>query len=136
MEQSIYAMLAYEDPAAILDWLARAFGFVERMRHSEPDGTISHAEMEYRGSVIMLATPTPDYQDPVRHRADCAAAAKWSTVPYVINGLLVMVDDVDAHYRRAVGAGATILSEPEDGFPARRYRCEDPAGQRWMFMQG
>jgi uncharacterized glyoxalase superfamily protein PhnB len=50
------------------------------------------------------------------------------------DGRLVSVPDVDAHYRRAQAAGATILSEPEDGFPARRYRAEDLEGHRWMFM--
>jgi PhnB protein len=49
--------------------------------------------------------------------------------------VLVYVDDIDAHYKQAIKAGATILSEPEDGFPARRYRAEDLEGHRWMFMQ-
>jgi uncharacterized glyoxalase superfamily protein PhnB len=43
--------------------------------------------------------------------------------------------DVDAHYRQAKSAGATILTEPEDGPPGRRYRAEDIEGHRWMFMQ-
>ena len=34
----------------------------------------------------------------------------------------------------AKAAGAVILSEPEDGPPARRYRVEDLEGHRWMFM--
>ena len=54
---------------------------------------------------------------------------------WIIDGVLVYVDDVDAHYARAVAAGAGILSELEDGFPARRYRVEDVEGHRWMFMQ-
>jgi catechol 2,3-dioxygenase-like lactoylglutathione lyase family enzyme len=82
----------------------------------------------------MLATPTPDYEGPRRHRASCERARRWSEVPWVIDGVLVYVPDVDAHYTRAKRAGATILSEPEDGFPARRYRAEDPEGHRWMFM--
>ena len=36
---------------------------------------------------------------------------------------------------RAKQAGAVILSEPEAGPPARRYRVEDLEGHRWMFMQ-
>jgi PhnB protein len=49
--------------------------------------------------------------------------------------VLVFVDDIDEHYARAKHAGATILSEPEDGPPGRRYRAEDLEGHRWMFMQ-
>jgi len=56
-------------------------------------------------------------------------------VPWVIDGVLVYVEDIDAHYKQASNAGATILSEPEGGFPARRYRAEDLEGHRWMFMQ-
>jgi uncharacterized glyoxalase superfamily protein PhnB len=37
--------------------------------------------------------------------------------------------------RRAEREGATILSDLEDGPPARRYRAEDLEGHRWMFMQ-
>jgi PhnB protein len=53
----------------------------------------------------------------------------------VVDGVLVYVDDVDAHYTRAKAHGASILSEPEDGFPGRRYRAEDPEGHRWMFLE-
>ena len=44
-------------------------------------------------------------------------------------------DDVNEHYRPAKREGATILWEPEDGLPARRYRAEDLEGHRWMFVQ-
>jgi uncharacterized glyoxalase superfamily protein PhnB len=132
----VIPMLAYEDGAAALDWLAKAFGFRERTRWAEPDGTITHAEMELGDGVIMLATPTPDYQGPKRHRESCEPARKWSAVPYVIDGVLVYVDDVDSHFERARKAGATILSEPEDqDFGDRHYRAEDLEGHRWMFAQ-
>lgn len=62
------------------------------------------------------------------------APAAWSRVPYIVDGVLVEVADVDAHYERSKAAGARILSEPEDqseGF--RHYRAEDLEGHRWMF---
>ena len=52
----------------------------------------------------------------------------------MIDGTLVYVSDVDAHYENAKLHGATILSPPEEGPPARRYRVEDLEGHRWMFM--
>jgi uncharacterized glyoxalase superfamily protein PhnB len=129
-------MIAYEDGAAAIDWLSRAFGFRERGdRYTEPDGRVSHAEMAFEGGTIYLATPTRDYQSPRHHRETCAAAKKWSAVPWVIDGLQVEVDDVDAHFARAKGAGATILSEPQDNPYGRLYRAEDPEGHRWMFIQ-
>lgn len=38
--------LYYRDVAEALEWLARAFGFQERMRMPGPEGGILHAEME------------------------------------------------------------------------------------------
>jgi uncharacterized glyoxalase superfamily protein PhnB len=127
--------LAYEDGFAALDWLATAFGFRELRRMAGPDGRLAHGEMEAGGGLIMLASPTPDYQCPKRHREACQAAKRWSAVPWVIDGVLVYVENVDAHYQRAQAAGATILSEPESGFPGRRYRAEDFEGHHWFFIQ-
>lgn len=135
---TIVPMIAYEDTAAALDWLARAFGFRERedSRYTEPDGTISHAEMELGSGVIMLATPTSDYQSPKHHAEVCEQARKWSAVPYIIDGLHVHVDDVDAHFRQARDAEAEILSEPEDQpYGERVYCVADFEGHRWMFAQ-
>jgi len=129
-------MLAYEDGPAAMDWLARAFGFREVRRWLDENGRLTHGELELGGELVMLATPTPDYESPAHHRESCDAARRWSSVPYVIDGVLVHVDDVDAHCARARAAGAAILSEPADqaeGF--RHYRAEDLEGHRWMFAQ-
>ena len=99
------------------------------------DGRLAHGEMDVGGGVIMLATPSPDYQGPRKHRETCERARKWSTVPWVIDGCLVHVDDVAAHFARAKREGATILSEVEEGPPGPRYRAEDIEGHRWMFIE-
>jgi uncharacterized glyoxalase superfamily protein PhnB len=132
--QSVIPMLAYENGPAALEWLAKAFGFVEKLRMID-GGRLSHAEMDTGGGQIMLATPSPHYQGPRRHSETCATAAKWSEVPWVVDGVLVYVDDVQGHFERARAAGARILSEPEPGPPAKRYRVEDLEGHRWMFME-
>ena len=131
----VVPMISYEDGVAALEWLARAFGFRERARMLGPNGELAHGELEAGDGLIMLATPTPDYESPRRHREHCESARKWSQVPYVIDGVLVEVDDVDAHCARARQAGALILSEPADGGNGRLYRAEDLEGHRWMFMQ-
>ena len=43
--QRITPYLLYEDAAAAVDWLTRAFGFTERVRFAEDDGLVSHAEL-------------------------------------------------------------------------------------------
>ena len=113
--------LLYEDVDAALDWLARAFGFVEKVRMPGPDGSSVHAEMGYRGSVVMLGCPGKQYENPKRHGHTHAS-------------LYVYVDDVDAHYAQAKSAGATITEEPADQFYGdRRYTCKDPEGHEWAF---
>jgi len=132
----VIPMIAYEDGPAALDWLARVFGFRERARMTSPDdGRLTHGEMEAGEGVIMLATPSPHYHGPKRHREESEDARKWSEVPYIIDGVLVYVDDVAAHFERARAAGAIILSPVEEAGEGKRYRAEDLEGHRWMFMQ-
>jgi uncharacterized glyoxalase superfamily protein PhnB len=131
----VVPMIAYEDGNAAMDWLIEAFGFVEADRRISADGRLTHGELEAGGAIIMLAEPTPDYQSPKHHRETCAAARKWSRVPYIIDGVLVQVDDVGAHCERARASGALVLSEPEDTGDGRHYRVEDVEGHRWMFEE-
>ena len=133
--QDVIPMLDYEDGPAAMDWLAEAFGFQEITRLVGEDGRLAHGEMQVGSGRIMLATATPAYESPKHHRQHCAQARLWSAVPWVIDGVLVYVEDVDEHYERAKRLGANILSSPEAGPPARRYRVEDLEGHRWMFMQ-
>ena len=131
----VIPMIAYEDGPKAMDWLSSAFGFKERARMLDKDGRLSHGEMQAGDGVIMLATPTPDYQAPRHHRESCEPAQKWSTVPYIVDGVLVYVDDVDTHFTKAKQRGALIITEVEADQYGKRYRAEDLEGHRWMFMQ-
>jgi uncharacterized glyoxalase superfamily protein PhnB len=139
VSQTVVPFIAYEDAAAAIEWLTEVFGFRENAdaRMTGSDGTIGHAELDVGdGSIVYLATPTRDYVGPKRHRETCEAAAKWMDNPWVIDGLSVRVDDVDAHHARASNAGATVLRPPEDVEPAgiRLWSAEDVEGHRWMFV--
>jgi uncharacterized glyoxalase superfamily protein PhnB len=135
MSQAVFPFIAYEDAAAAMDWLVRAFGFRERRRLTDEQGRVVHGELELSDGIVMVASPTPAYQGPKRHAETCDAARRWSEVPWVIDGVLVYVEDVDAHFRRAQAAGAKILSEPENGGAGRQYRVADIEGHRWMFAE-
>src|SRR5262245_53080428 len=78
---TVIPMISYEDGIAALEFLHRAFGFQEMVRLTEPNGRLSHGEMAAGDGLIMLASPTPDYQSPKRHREVCEQARKWSGVP-------------------------------------------------------
>lgn len=136
-EQSgVVPMIAYRNGPAAMDWLAAAFGFREEMRWLGDDGSLAHGEMETGRGRIMVSTPTSDYEGPLEHRSHCDRAATWSRAPWVVDGALVYVDDIDAHFNQAKDAGATLLSDIEDGPEGSRlYRVEDLEGHRWMFMQ-
>ena len=139
MSQRIVPMLSYEDADGAIDWLTEAFGFRERegQRFTDEHGTVTHAELERDGAIVMLATPNAEYQGPRRHRETCEAARRWQDNPWVIDGVFVEVDDVDEHHAQAVAAGATVIRPLEDseGAGLRLYSAEDLEGHRWMFGQ-
>jgi uncharacterized glyoxalase superfamily protein PhnB len=129
-------MISYEDVAAAIDWLGAAFGFREHgERFSDPDGRVTHTELELDGATVMLGWPGPDYRSPAHHAEDCEQARRWLATPWVIDGVLVEVEDVDRHCERARAAGATILRELEDLPFGRLYSAADVEGHRWMFLQ-
>ncbi len=113
--------LLYEDLPGALAWLAKAFGFRERLRIATSDGAVGHAEMTIGEGVIMMGWPGPDYKNPKHLGA-------------VTHNVYVYVDDVDAHCERARAAGAEIFEEPADQFYGdRRYGAHDPEGHMWFF---
>ncbi len=134
-QPDVIPMLDYENGPEAMDWLAKAFGFQEVTRMIGKDGLLAHGEMISGNGRIMLGTATPLYESPKHHREHCPQAKAWSAVSYIIDGVVVMVDDVTEHFKQAKAAGATILSELETGEPGLRYRAEDLEGHRWMFVQ-
>jgi len=132
----IASSLYYEDAAGAIDWLCKAFGFEVRIKVEGDDGAIVHSELVFGDGVIMVASAKRD------DRADRA----FCRSPRTIGGgntqnMMVYVDDVEAHCRRARQAGAKIVMEPkttdygEDYWTDRGYEAEDPEGHHWWFYQ-
>jgi uncharacterized glyoxalase superfamily protein PhnB len=120
--EAIIPVLVYEDIAAAHDFLVAAFGFEGGGVDRDGEGNAVHAEVRAAGQAIWLHRVTGE------HRMASAAAAPSS------NGMVVMVDDVDAHFRRARQAGAATESEPRDmPYGQREYGARDPEGHRWWF---
>ncbi len=112
--------LYYDDLGAALDWLTKAFGLRERHREAGPDGAPVHAEMTLGDDgLVMMGCPAPQ-----------------NRVPKRLAQLYVRIEDLDAHFERAVAAGAAVLERPADQpYGDRRYAVEDPYGHRWYFAQ-
>ncbi|HTY18493.1 MAG TPA: VOC family protein [Myxococcota bacterium] len=117
--------LYYQDVAAAIDWLAKAFGFEKRMAMPGPGGTVMHAEMDIGEGVVMLG-PANAQQGSQSPRALGA----------VNQSLYVYVPDVAAHFARARAAGAAIVSEPVEMFWGDKfYVVRDLEGHHWSFAQ-
>jgi uncharacterized glyoxalase superfamily protein PhnB len=134
--QRAVPMVSYEDVGGAVDWLRDAFAFQESgERFSDGDGRVVHAELELDGAKVMLGWPGSDYRSPASHATECEQARRWLETPFVVDGVLIYVDDVDAHLERARAHGARILREPEDLPFGRLYTAADHEGHRWMFLQ-
>jgi PhnB protein len=123
MVQTVTPYLLYQDVAAAIDWLGRAFGFEERLRFTDESGTVTHAELTIGDGEVFLGHPGPDYRNPKELGA-------------FVDLVHVYVPDVDAHHARTVDAGAPIHTELHDTpYGDRRYDTEDIEGHRWSFAQ-
>jgi uncharacterized glyoxalase superfamily protein PhnB len=120
--QRFVPYLIYEDAPAALDFLCRAFGFVEHARYAMPDGRIGHAELGLDDQRLMLASVWPGFGDTPLH------------LPTVHSFVYCRVDDIDAHFARARDAGATLVGEVAEDHGQRSYRAVDPEGHRWIFV--
>ena len=89
-----------------------------------PDGqTLGHAEVAIGDSILMLADEFPGF----------------GTSPKTLGGsavsLVLYVTDVDAAFKRAVEAGATVHQPVENKFYGERAGCVlDPFGHLWTLM--
>jgi uncharacterized glyoxalase superfamily protein PhnB len=124
--------LAYESASAAIDWLTKAFAFELKLKVPGENGRIEHAELEYGGALFMLG-------DARRERSHRRAPSEIDGVN--TQGILVYVDDVEAHCARARAAGAKIVSEPTthdygaDFWTDRSYECVDLGGHHWWFSE-
>ncbi|MGC2169162.1 MAG: VOC family protein [Acidimicrobiales bacterium] len=135
MSNDVIPMMSYRNDVEALEWLTAAFGFTEHVRMVTDEGRLEHAELEAGSGPIMLATPSLDYEGPSLHRSHCDTSARWQEVPYLVDGILVFIEDVEAHCTRARDHGATILTNVETTENGKRYRAEDLEGHRWMFVE-
>ena len=111
---AITPYLIVENAAGFLDFLANAFGAVERTRVPMGEGLIGHAEVEIGGAALMLSDAAPP------------------DFPVSSSQIHLYVEDVDAVYAQAVRAGATAVAKPADQFYGDRIaRVTDPSGNQW-----
>jgi uncharacterized glyoxalase superfamily protein PhnB len=118
--------VSYRDPRAALNWLETAFGFETTMVVEGPDGSIAHSEMRAGDGLIMIGGEWDEFH---RSPASIGGVNTQSVHLQLDSGL-------DAHFERALAAGAAIIREPADQFYGdRNYIAADPEGHIWSFGQ-
>ena len=93
--RTVTPYLVVPNADAELSFLKAAFGATEVQCQRNTDNTITHAEVEVGDSLVMLGQ----------------AGGQWTPRT---GALYLWVNDVDATYAKALAAGATSESEPED----------------------
>jgi uncharacterized glyoxalase superfamily protein PhnB len=121
MTSPVIPVLIYEDIEAGHDYLVRVFGFTSDGVERTPDGTVVHGEVRLGDARIWL------------HR-ETGSLASPRNLTQLNGGMVVHVDDVDAHFARSRDAGAVIDSEPADQeYGQREYGARDLEGHHWWF---
>jgi uncharacterized glyoxalase superfamily protein PhnB len=127
MPSNIIPTLKYENASAAIAWLCKAFGFEKHLVVHGEAGIIEHAQLTLSGGMIMIGSARDSPFDELQ-KTPRAVGGVGTQSPYIV------VEDVDAHFRNAVDAGAEIVMEPEDqDYGGRLYSCRDPEGHLWNF---
>jgi PhnB protein len=122
-DPQVVPYLLYADADAAMDWLIRTFGFTERVRDRQDDGTVRHGELLLgSGGVIMLGSPGADFRGP-------------ASLGQVTQLLCITVTGLSAHREHARAAGADVSDISLRANQAHSYTVDDPEGHRWYFSE-
>ena len=124
---TVIPTMRYQDAAAAIEWLCKAFGFERHLVVPGANGTIAHAQLTFGNGMIMLGSAHDDEYGKLV-KPPRALGGVSTQGPYIV------VTDADVHYRRAVAAGAKIeIDIKDEDYGGRGYTCRDPEGHVWNF---
>lgn len=121
--QTIVPAFRANNAQALIDWLRDTFGFAEHLVVPDGEGGIAHAQLEWRGSLVMLGSARghADFMDVTIGRASLSLTAESA-------------EQVDDLYRRAQDAGAPIVTPLEEtDYGSHAFTTQDPEGNFWHF---
>jgi PhnB protein len=113
--------LVVDNATRAIDFYKRAFGAKEVMRMDGPQGKIAHAEIKIGDSIVMLS-------DEILGTGARSPRSLGGTA----SSLMLYVEDVDATFAKATGAGAEVEAPLANMFWGDRYcKVKDPFGHSW-----
>jgi uncharacterized glyoxalase superfamily protein PhnB len=120
----VVAYLQVDGAMKAAEFYKRAFGAEIATAHPPDDkGRTMHVHLYINGSSVMLGDPYPEH--------GCALEKAQGF------NLMLMVDDIDAAFKRATDAGAETILPVQDMFWGDRYgQLRDPFGVMWAMNQG
>ena len=119
---SITPSLIVSDTKKAIAFYQKAFGAKELHVAPGPGGKIMHAEIKIGDSIVMVNDAFPEM-------GGANAPASDANLPATLH---LFVENVDATWERAVGAGAVVVAPLTDMFWGDRYgRVRDPFGHTW-----
>ncbi|MDQ1459279.1 MAG: PhnB protein [Actinomycetota bacterium] len=113
---SIAPWLSVPDAGAALAFYRAAFGAVEIEHNTDDAGTLQVAQL-WIGAADFWVQTDPDVTPDPAHGGSVR--------------MILSVDDPDAVFTRAVGAGATVVNAMYEGHGWRIGRIADPFGHHW-----
>jgi len=112
-------ILSVRKGASAIDFYKEAFGAVERFRIENESGEIV-AQLSVGSAQFWLADESPQH---------------FNFSPESLGGgsvrMLLITEDPDAAFERAIAAGATVVSPVVDQHGWRLGRVVDPFGHHW-----
>src|SRR6202163_4281317 len=120
VRQTATPRLRVKNAAAAIEFYKAAFGARELMRFTG-HGRIAHAELAIGNSIVMLGEEAAEYGFPGPETLGGSPV-----------GMHLYVDDADAWVKRAVAAGARLVTPVSDQFYGDRSgSVADPFGYAW-----
>jgi len=125
--RAIFPSLKYDDAPRAIDFLCNAFGFEKYAVFPSSGNASGAAQLKLGSNFVMVGATTTDKGMLSTPRALAGA----------LGGIYVILEgdaDVDAHFARAVAAGAEVVCEPESSQDrGRNYTANDCEGYVWSF---
>ena len=122
---TIIPAMRYRNAPAAIEWLCQAFGFEKQLVCPGENGAIVHAQLTFGHGMMMLGSVRENDFSKLVKQPDQIEGFE-TQCPYAV------VKDADAHYARAVAAGAKSIQEPADQpYGDRNSGVIDPFGNTW-----